>query len=149
MATNPPTNGTIQVRQGLTIAGGLNGSFSTQPSSFNAVQSIVIGPSPGLVLATKQGTNVSLAALQTPGVCWIQNLDQTNYVEIGIWDPSTLEFYPLIEMLPGEFWQFRLSRFIGTDIGTGSGTTPGVGAKQLRIKGIGGSCYCNVLVWNL
>ena len=144
MATNANA---IQMRGSLTIN---NGNLVVPPIPFNfvAAQSLAIGPTPGSVLATKQGTNVNLSVLVQPGVCTITNLDTINYVEIGVWDPITNEFYVLLEALPGETWPMRLSRFLGEDIGTGSGTTPGGTGKQLRIKGIGGACWCNVLAYN-
>jgi hypothetical protein len=63
-----------------------------------------------------------------------------NYVEYGIFDHTTNQFYPLGEALPGEFYVVRLSRFINKEIGTGSGTGAGVDVVNLRFKAIGKAC---------
>ena len=106
------------------------------------------GISPGMIVATPNGTNVDFSTLDFPGgVCFLTNLDPTNFVTYGVWDPTTLEFSPLGEILPRESWPIRLSRFLGAEIGTGSGsgtgTVPGV-TTSLRIRG--STANCNVLV---
>lgn len=132
-------------------------TWRPQPTAFQADCSTPGGPTPGEILASKMGTNINLSALNQPGWCRIQNLGVsqngtslfgvagqqytwTNYIEIGIWDSNTQEFYPMHELLPGEFYKGRLSRFLGSDIGTGSGTAPGGVSKQLRVKAIGTAC---------
>ena len=139
--------GTIQVRTSIQISNGTL-YYQSNPTTFTAVQNLAIGPTPGAIIATQAGTNVNLSQLQTPGVCTIQNLDLNNYIEYGIWDPNTQEFYPLGEVLAGEIWAFRLSRYLGIDIGTGPGTTPSGTGKQLRLKGIGGPCQSIVSAFN-
>ncbi len=112
------------------------------------------GPTPGEFLATLLGTDVNLANLTQPGWCWLMNLgvdsfgnnlagtagnefNWTNYVEYGLYDHTTNAFYPLGELLPGEFTVLRLSRFLNTEIGTGAGTHAGASTVKFRFKAIG------------
>lgn len=102
------------------------------------------GPSPGALTVSLLGTDVDLSELSTPGLCIIRNLDDTNFVEVGIYDGQ--EFYPLMEVLPGESYPLRLSRFLGTSIGSSeSGTgTYDFGTYRLRIKAVGAPCDVSV-----
>jgi hypothetical protein len=50
---------------------------------------------------------IPLGDVATPGYSFFQNLDATNYVEIGI-VVSTV-FYPVLKLLPGEAQCFRFS----------------------------------------
>jgi hypothetical protein len=60
------------------------------------------GPTPGVVTAinTGTGTAISLAQMVTPSWGYFQNLDSTNWVEIGILVSAT--FYPLIRLAAGD-----------------------------------------------
>lgn len=113
-----------------------NLEFRSYPTAFNVDVSGEIGPTPGAFSASTDGTNVDLSELTTPGLCVIRNLDATNYVEVGIWDG--LEFYPIIEVGPGEHYVLKLSRNIGNSYGTGTGT---LGADtSMRIKADTAAC---------
>jgi len=94
------------------------------------------GPTPGALLATTVGVDVDLSLLTTPGLCRLSNLDSTNYVIWGLHDG--VDFYPLGEILPGEFYVIRLFRYLG-GIGTGTG-----GTVSLHIRA--DTDDCNVLV---
>lgn len=85
------------------------------------------GPTPGAVLVPTTGVDIDLAELTTPGLCCIENQDATNYIEVGIREPSSGFFYPLMEIGPGEAYVIKLSRNIQEEYtGTGTGTsTPG------------------------
>lgn len=96
--------------------------YISQPNSFQADMTGCKGPTPGAVTVAVLGTTISLAQLTTPGICVFKNLDDTNYVTYGIWDPETETFYPLGEILPGEVYVLRLSRSISAEYGTGTGT---------------------------
>lgn len=81
-------------------------SLNVNKGSFNQLSSRTIsidqanagGGVPGLVTAaTGGGTAISYSALTNPGVCECTNLDDTNYVDIGI-----------LRFLPGETWTFRI-----------------------------------------
>lgn len=151
------------VQSGLTLrilnsTGSIIQDESTRPSSFTADVSQAGGPTPGAFLASTSGTQVVLTALTQPGLCVIQNLgvdtngdslfgtvnDQhnwTNYVELGIYVTAVDDFFPLCELLPGESYVLRLSRFIGSSFGgTDAGTSADTTGNQLRIKAIGTAC---------
>jgi hypothetical protein len=122
-------------------------SYQSLPQSFQADMAATTpnGPSPSAISASLIGTDVSFAQLTTPGMCRIMNLDSTNYVEVGAYDAGAGEFYPLFEILPGQSYVFRLSRWLGKEM---SGTLPGTGTVgggvSLRIKAT--VAPCKVLV---
>lgn len=94
------------------------------------------GPTPGNLLVTVAGIDVDLSNLSSlGGWCRIQNLDEVassaNFLSIGAWDGVT--FYPIHELLQGEFYICRLSRDLGEEFGTGTGTT-GAAINTLRLK---------------
>lgn len=62
------------------------------------------------VPTTAAGTAYTFANLTTYGVLFIENLDDTNFVELGVQVAGT--FYPLVRVNPGEFQYFRLSHGI-------------------------------------
>jgi hypothetical protein len=101
------------------------------------------GPTPGAIAVTTAGVDVDLSGLTTPGWCEIRNLDATNFVTYGIWDPEGAKFYPLGELSPGHQVVLKLSRDIEEEFGTGSGTT-GANTNRLRIKA--DTASCNVFV---
>ena len=133
----------IQFRSGLTIRNG-NLDYSSRPNSGLLDQSLVGGPSPGEVLALQTGTLVDFSALTSPGACWLQNLDSTNWVEVGAWDPDHSEFFPLLELPPGVPMPVFLSRYLGYEMDMGAGTgTVGSGVR-LMLKGVDGACRVRV-----
>lgn len=82
------------------------------------------GPTPGAVNITTGGTDVDLSQLVTPGYCHLKNLDSTNYVEYGIWEPATSTFYPFGELRAGESYVIRFSRNLLEEYsGVGTATT--------------------------
>jgi len=103
----------------------LNGNleYHNTPTSFTADVTGVNGPTPGAITVPTTGIDVDLSQLTTPGLCWMMNLDDTNYVTYGIWDPETYKFYPFGKLKPGETSLFRLSPNICKELGTGTGTT--------------------------
>ena len=139
MANEATIRGSLAIRAGQT-------DYQSRPSSFNAnVTTPVLGPTPGLVVATAFGVAVNLSLLTTPGLCRIQNLDASNAVELGAYDPDTNEFYPILELLAGESYPLRLSRFLGSEFGTGTtGTTASGSGVQLMLRGLGGTVDCLV-----
>jgi len=119
--------------------------YSSRPTMFQADVAGAKGPVPGAVLCSTAGTNIDLSELTTPGLCRIQNLDSANYVTVGPYDPETATFYPMLELLAGETFPFRLSRDLGWQYGTAAGTgTTGAETQTLRIKAH--TAACNVLV---
>lgn len=139
----------IQVRSSLQIKNG-NQFYQSQPTAFVADQGTAGGPTPGMLLVSQLGTAVSLAQLTAlGGLCWMQNLDPTNYVEYGVYDPDTNEFFPLGEILAGECYTLRLSRFLGSEFGTGtSGTATTGSGVQFMLKAVGGDCQVIVDAFN-
>jgi len=115
--------------------------YRSNPTSFNADVSTADGPTPGTISATLAGTDVSLTELTTPGLCRIMNLDSTNFVEVGVHDGTS--YFPLMELLPGETFVFRLARDLGLEFGTGTGTI-NADVNTLRIKA--DTAACNVTV---
>lgn len=105
------------------------------------------GPTPGSVLATKAGTDISMTELATQGG-WAEffNKDPTNFVTVGIWIASLSRFDPLAEIPPGLGWVVKLSRYLLTTF-AGTGTAAGP-AATLRIKAAPGtpSPGCEVVV---
>lgn len=107
--------------------------YLSRPDSFTATVTGAKGPVPGAIQATIAGVDVDFSELTQPGLCRIVNLDATNFVTWGIWDPEIAKFFPLGEILPGEFYVIRLSRLLSAELGTGAGTT-GPNTNKLRLK---------------
>lgn len=134
----------ITVRNSLQIRKG-HLDFQSKPTLYKADMTGLDGPTPGTITcAVAPGTDVDLSELSTPGMCWVMNLDATNYVTIGIRDPESNKFYPFLELLPGEFTLFRLSRNVEEEFATGTGT---VGADTNRIRIVANTAACNVAVF--
>ena len=132
------------IRASLTVKQGKT-DYTSRPATFNADIAEGAGPTPGAILISTAGTDVDLSELATPGLCRIQNLDETNYVTFGIFDPETVKFYPLGELLAGESYILRLAHDIEEEYGTGAGTgTTGADTNRLRIKA--NTAACVVLV---
>lgn len=126
----------IQVRSSLTIKkGGL--FFPNQPLGFSDTMVGLGGPTPGYLLATTAGIDVDLSELNVPGWCVINNLDPDNFVEVGIREPATSTFYPMLEVPPGTGYPIKLSRNIMEEY-VGTGTSPAT--NFLHIKANTASC---------
>ena len=121
-----------------------NLSYQSLPASFQADVTGVKGPTPGAITATLEGTDIDLSQLTVPGLCRIMNLDEDNYVRVGVWNPDQDELYPLIRLLPGESFTIRLDPDINEEIatGTGSGTTGQQNTFRVRAS----TAPCVVLV---
>lgn len=138
-----------------TVNSGLNARFpsgkldyQSRPTTFRADMSTDAGPAPGRVTVSTAGSDVNLSAITTPGLCRMINLDSTNYVQVGLYDPETVKFYPMLEIMPGESYVLRISRDIKEEYGTGAGTgTTGASTNTLRMKAIGGACECLVEIF--
>ncbi len=133
-----------QIRSSLSIVSGKL-EYRSQPTAFNADVTGSKGPVPGAIQVTTAGTDVDFSELTTPGLCRLMNLDPTNFVVYGIWDPESHTFFPLGELLPGEFAVLRLARDLQEEMGTAAGTgTTGADTNRLRFKAH--TAACNVLV---
>lgn len=87
------------------------------------------GADGGIVAVATAATTISFARLATPGVCFLLNLDATNFVEYGPDNAGSL--VKLGKLKPGEFAVFRL-------------------AAEVTLKAIADTAGCNVLAkcWN-
>jgi len=145
----------IQIRLSISINKG-NLQFQSYPQGFQADMAGQKGPVPGVITVAVthtevyftqagSGCNAGIGTLVQPGYCWIQNLDQTNFVIFGIYDADTITFFPLGELLPGELTLFRLSRYLGQELKPGTGTgIADMGTSFLSFKA--DIAPCNVMV---
>jgi len=138
----------ITVRSSLhirkeTSSGEVQLEYLPKPTTFTDDLTGVKGPTPGAFDASILGTDVDLTELTTPGYCRIRNLDDTNFVTVGIWDPEGSTFHPFLELGPMKHVDLQLSRYIQEEYGTGTGTT-GAGTNRLRVKA--DTATCNVSV---
>lgn len=128
----------VQVRNSLILRSG-NIDYSSKPTTFNGDMSGAKGPTPGAIEVSVAGIDVDLSELTVPGYCVLHNLDDTNYVDVGIWDPDYSLFYPLLELRAGEIYVLRLSRNLASEYGTGAGTA-GASNNTLRLKANAAAC---------
>jgi hypothetical protein len=123
--------------------------YRAYPTQFAADVDGNCGPTPGAIQVSKYGTDVDLSQLTTPGLCRLTNQDADFWVEYGINEPDTTKFYPLGELLPGEFFIIRLSRQLGSEYlttGTGTGVS-GSSDNKLRFRAEGDATRtCSVLI---
>ena len=136
----------IQVQSLLQIKSGFQ-EYLSRPGAFTADMLGVVGPTPGAFTASKYGTVVDLSQIVYPGgMCEITNLDPDNYVTYGPYDvdAGTGTFRALGELLPGESFVFRLSRMLGKELGTGSGTTYVDSGLYLMVKADTAPCVVRV-----
>lgn len=120
-----------------------NIQYFSRPTAFKADVAGRAGPTPGLVVATVAGTDVSFALLTNKGLCRIQNLDLNNSVRVGVWEPDTNKFYPFMRLLPGESYVFRLAPDFGAEY-SGTGSAVADSNNTLRVKA--SNAACDVLV---
>ena len=139
----------ISVQSRLQVIAG-NVNYQATPTGY--VDSVVSpitsikGPTPGAFLAAKTGTSVNFSALTTPGYARLRNLDKTNPVDWGVYDPSHHRFYPVGRINPGKWVDLMLSPHLQEHYGTGTGTGTGGGgnAMQLQFRAVNAPCYVSV-----
>lgn len=129
MANEARIHSSLQINKG-------NLKPRSSPTVFTATVTGTNGPTPGAIAVSTSGVNVDFSALTTPGFCRIANLDATNYVTWGIYDG--VYFFPMGEILPGEFYVIRLSRSLG-------GESPGTGTGN-RFRLVANTSACKVQV---
>lgn len=137
----------IQVRSSLQIRNG-NLKYQSQPTAFNATMTGVKGPTPGAILISSGGTQISLAQLATlGGMCRVMNLDGTRTIEVGIYVVSLSRFIPFMSLLPGETYVFRMSEHLGEEYtDTGTGSTAGIDYFWAKVSGPHGTPSAMLLV---
>ena len=125
-----------------------NVDFASRPPSHRADIDATdpVGPTPGAISVSTAGTDVDLTELTTPGLCLLQNYSDTYTVQVGIWDPESVKFYPVIDLLPGEHYVIRLSEDLSEETGTGDPGTALTGPRtnRLRLKAIAGAAIVMV-----
>lgn len=94
----------------------------SKPDSFTADVTGVKGPTPGAVDVDEDGTNIDLSQLTQPGLATIQNLDDALTIILGVYDTDNDLFIPVWELLPGEIYPLRFSRYFGQMFAAGTGT---------------------------
>ena len=140
MSNEARVNSSLQVTVGKL-------TYSSQPSAFTADVSAAggYGPTPGRVLATISGASVDLSKLTIlGGFVRVQNMDSTNFIQVGMYDPDTGKTYWFMDLLPGETFIFRLSRSYANEV-VGSGTTGSNVAYRVRVDPTatyGSTAYC-------
>ena len=142
MSNEATVQSNLNIRKS-TSAGVIVLEYRSNPTMFRADVAGTNGPTPGAVTVdVGPGTDISLDQLTSlGGLCWLQNMDDGNYVEYGIYDTSTTEFYPLGELLPGETALLRLSRNLQKEyVGTGTGAS----GARLRFKANTAACVVRV-----
>ena len=103
MANEINFNGSIQIRKGNYVDSFAPGSITmdlADPLGDGGVQEICHSGS------CAQGEAFGVTDVTAGGVFFFRNLDDTNYVEIGIQVSST--FYPFLKLLAGEYAIGRL-----------------------------------------
>jgi hypothetical protein len=141
-----------QVRVSLQIKIGET-DYRSNPTVFKADVGAIGGPAPGTVKATTSGTQIDFTGgtggggvVGNPSLCHLRNLGPSDgsaavgsdTVDVGIYDPETLKFFPIIELLTGESYIVRLSRNLSEELGTGTGTgTVGPDTNTLMLKAQG------------
>jgi hypothetical protein len=133
---------TINASLNILQPGGI-GTWRSNITAFRANVLGTLGPTPGGIIATPNGVDVNFGSLVIPALCVIQNYDPVNYLEYGIYDPSTTTYYPLGEVQAGEGYVIRLSRRLTHSEGNvGTGTTGS--SKTFRVKAPDGNVDCFV-----
>ena len=98
------------------------------------------GPTPGAIAVSVSGTDVDLSQLTTPGVCEISNIGETYQFDVGVYEPATGIYYPLLEVLPGESYIIRLSRHVQEQYeGSIEGTSSATPNNTVRLRSFGGA----------
>lgn len=115
-----------------------NLQFRNQITSFafDFVTAAPKGPTPDYVSVPVTGLDVTFPLLTDGGgICVISNLDDTHYIEYGVWNGAV--YLPLGECLPGESYIVRTSRRLQAGPGTGN-------LGNLRLYAFGGTCRVRV-----
>lgn len=125
MADEARVQCSLGIRKVDSATGVVQLDYQSRPTAFTVDVSGAKGPSPGAVSISLSGTDIDLSQLTLPGLVAFQNLDATNYVDVGVYEPGTGVFYPVFEVGPGEVYVMKFSRnfkeqWSGTVTGTGT-----------------------------
>lgn len=134
----------IRISSSLSITVDSDRQYQSRPVAF--VDSLdggdLVGPFPGTLLIPTAGRDVYFTEFE-PGYCILHNLDDTNYVEVGIFDTITNRFHPLLELPPKKGYPVKLSRNL-TEQYTGSGTGTTAPESYLRLKANAAACFVSI-----
>jgi hypothetical protein len=131
----------VTTRVGLTVrksSGAIALVDYNRSASYQSDMAGAKGPTVGALTITTAGEAISLAEVTDPGWCWLHNQSALYRISIGIREPDTDSYYPMLDLLPG----MRLPVYLSTDLTEqyeGSGTGTGVANNQLWAKAHGGS----------
>ncbi len=137
MADEATVNCSLQIRSSTGTL-----QYRSNPTAFLADVAGNKGPVPGAVTVPTTGVNVDLSGLTYKGLCRVMNLEletATTYVMLGVYDGTN--FFPLMELLPGETYVFRLYRYFGAEY---AGTGTNADADNLRLMSVGGTSVVTV-----
>lgn len=130
------------IRVGLFIDKGQL-QFRSHPSEFRADVAGQKGPVPGAFTIPAGGNlDIDFSELVQPGLAVLRNIDTVNYCTYGVWDGT--EFYPVGELLPGEFYPIRFSRWLGRSQGASGTGTADTGTYTLRFRADIGAVVASV-----
>jgi hypothetical protein len=127
--------GEITIRQFIRVAKN-NLIYNPPQAQFTADMAGEFGQAPGAIVATYDGTDVDLSAFIDPGWVHIYNQEPNGgaTASIGIADPETDRYYPLIKLAPGKHVIFELDELAGSEFYPDTGTGTGHGTNSLRVK---------------
>lgn len=133
--------GEATLRVSLQIVKG-NVQYQSPQTGFQADVSGSKGPCVGTVTVPTSGLDIDLSELTIPGWAYVQNQDSVNFVQIGIREPATSRFFPLLILKPGQGYPIQLSPYVGQQYdNTGTGTSAAI--NKLHVKA--DTSPCNVL----
>lgn len=124
--------------------------YQSNPTAFNVDMSTNLAPTPGGLVCTVKGIYISLATIAgaglVPGLASFAHLgtDSANYITIGI--DNGIDFFPFMEMGPGERWNLKLSRSLLQQF-AGSATATGLAAVQLYAKAATGNVNMDAAIF--
>ena len=96
--------GTITMQTGITHVNG--GLAINVPQKSKAIVQTTQGAFTDTQSIATSDTAITIGSIATLGIVVIENLDATNFVDIGSYVAAT--FYPLVRVLAGERYPFRV-----------------------------------------
>ena len=124
--------------------------YQSNPTKFNVDMSSPQAATPGGLLVTVKGIYISLAAITgiggQPGLASFAHLgsDPLNYITVGITNGA--DFFPFMELGPGERWNIKLSRNLLQQY-AGSATAVGLPQVGLYAEAATGSVQADFAVF--
>lgn len=126
------------------VQGNLN--YQSLPSAFVPTVTFANGPNgptPGAVTISVNGTDITFSQLTAMGgLCVLQNINSTSTIRVGARDKTSNEFYPIMDLLPGESYVIRLSADLGKEE-LGTGTFSGSNSV-LHCKAVGANAILSI-----